>query len=139
MSGVDLLKQGVGKRLIPWGIISVIIGLILYFGSPSTILGGIGLQALIWGAIDIIIALSIVYKQKEQSVTKIAKTVSGSIKVDILVQIIGLVIIVIFSQNPFYVGNGIGVIIQGFFLLLLDSSYLKELSNLDKETGLQDL
>jgi hypothetical protein len=109
------------------------IGLILYFGLPNTILCGIGLQALIWGSIDVIIALSIIYKQKEQSVTKIAKTVSCSITVDILVQIIGLVIIVIYSQNPFFVGNGIGVIIQGFFLLVLDTSYLKELRSMEKE------
>ena len=139
MSEVDKLKEGVGKRLIPWGILSIIIGLILYFGLPNTILSGIGLQALIWGSIDVIIALSIIYKQKEQSVTKIAKTVSGSIKVDILVQIIGLVIIVVFFQNPFYMGNGIGVIIQGFFLLVLDSTYLKELRNLEKETETQTL
>ena len=139
MSEVDKLKQDVGKRLIPWGVLSIIIGLILYFGLLNTILGGIGLQALIWGAIDVIIALSIIYKQKEQSVTKIAKTVSGSIKVDILVQIIGLVIIVVFFQNPFYMGNGIGVIIQGFFLLVLDSTYLKELRNLEKETETQTL
>ncbi|TFG27186.1 hypothetical protein EU527_18865, partial [Candidatus Thorarchaeota archaeon] len=71
MSEVDKLKKGVGKRLIPWGILSIIIGLILYFGLPNTILSGIGLQALIWGSIDVIIALSIVYKQKEQSVSKI--------------------------------------------------------------------
>jgi len=139
MSEVDKLKQDVGKRLIPWGVLSIIIGLILYFGLLNTILGGIGLQALIWGAIDVIIALSIIYKQKEQSVTKIGKTVSGSIKVDILVQIIGLVIIVIFFQNPFYMGNGIGVIIQGFFLLLLDNAYLKELRKLEKEIGSKDL
>ena len=139
MSEVDKLKQDVGKRLIPWGVLSIIIGLILYFGLLNTILGGIGLQALIWGAIDVIIAVSIIYKQKEQTVTKIAKTVSGSIKVDILVQIIGLVIIVIFFQNPFYMGNGIGVIIQGFFLLLLDNTYLKELRKLEKEIGSKDL
>ncbi len=133
MSEVDKLKQGVGKRLIPWGITSIIVGIILYLGLPNTVLAGIGLQALIWGAIDVVIALSIIYKQKEQSVSKIAKTVSGSIRVDILVQIIGVVILIVFFQNPFYMGNGIGVIIQGFFLLVLDTTYLKELRNLEKE------
>ena len=137
MSEVDKLKQGVGKRLMPWGILSVIIGVILYFGSSGTLLGGVGLQAVIWGSIDIVIAISIIYRQKEQSVSKIAKTVSGSIKVDILVQIIGIIIIIFFFQNPFFVGNGIGVIIQGFFLLLLDTTYLKQLRNLEKEIGSQ--
>jgi hypothetical protein len=139
MSEVDKLKQGVGKCLIPWGSFSIIIGIISYLGSPGTIFGGIGLQALIWGAIDIIIAISIVYRQKEQSIVKLAKTVTASIMFDIIVQIIGLLVVIVFFQNLFYMGNGIGVIIQGFFLLLLDCSYLKQLRTLDNETGPQNL
>jgi len=41
---------------------------------------------------------------------------------------------VVFLQNPYFVGNGIGVIIQGFFLLVLDSTYLRELRRIEKET-----
>ncbi|TFG34804.1 hypothetical protein EU527_01765 [Candidatus Thorarchaeota archaeon] len=134
MSEIDKLKKGVGKRLLLWSTVSVIIGLVLYFGSSGTILGGIGLQALIWGAIDAIIAVSIVYKQKEQSIAKITKTVSASIKFDIIVQVVGLIVILVFFQDPYFVGNGIGVIIQGFFLLLLDYSYHNALRNLGKET-----
>ena len=129
MSEVDKLKYGVAKRLLTWSIISIIIGLILYFGSPGTVLGGIGLQALIWGAIDAIIALSIVFKQKEQS---IAKTVSTSIRFDIIFILVGIIFIMAFYQNPFFMGNGIGVTIQGFFLLLLDTSYLKLLRNFEE-------
>ncbi len=135
MSEVDRLKHGIGKRLLTWSIISIIIGLILHFGSPSTILGGIGLQALIWGAIDAIIALSIIYRQKEQSIEKIAKTVSVSIRFDIIFVIVGIIIILVFFQNPYFTGNGIGVIIQGLALLLLDTSYLKLLRNLEERGG----
>ena len=132
MSEVDKLKYGVAKRLLTWSIISIIIGLILYFGSPGTVLGGIGLQALIWGAIDAIIALSIVFKQKEQSIVKLAKTVSTSIRFDIIFILVGIIFIMAFYQNPFFMGNGIGVTIQGFFLLLLDTSYLKLLRNFEE-------
>ena len=133
MSEIDNLKHRVGKRLLTWSIISIIIGLALYFGSPNSILGGIGLQTLIWGVIDAVIALSIVYKQKEQSIEKIAKTVSTSIRFDIIFVIVGIIVILAFFQNPFFMGNGIGVIIQGFFLLLLDTSYLKLLRNSEEE------
>lgn len=133
MSEIDNLKHRVGKRLLTWSIISIIIGLALYFGAPNSILGGIGLQALIWGVIDAVIALSIVYKQKEQSIEKIAKTVSTSIRFDIIFVIVGIIVILAFFQNPFFMGNGIGVIIQGFFLLLLDTSYLKLLRNSEEE------
>ena len=133
MSEIDNLKHRVGKRLLTWSIISIIIGLALYFGSPNSILGGIGLQTLIWGVIDAVIALSIVNRQKEQSIEKIAKTVSTSIRFDTIFVIVGIIIILAFFQNPFFMGNGIGVIIQGFFLLLLDTSYLKLLRNSEEE------
>ena len=133
MSEIDNLKHRVGKRLLTWSIISIIIGLALYFGSPNSILGGIGLQTLIWGVIDAVIALSIVNRQKEQSIEKIAKTVSTSIRFDTIFVIVGIIVILAFFQNPFFMGNGIGVIIQGFFLLLLDTSYLKLLRNSEEE------
>jgi len=128
MSEVDRLKQGVGKRLLSWSIPSIVIGVILNFGLPDTILGGIGLQAIIWGVIDLVIAVSIIYRQKEQSITKIAETVSKSIRVDIIFIIVGIIVAVVYLQNPYFLGNGIGVIIQGFFLLLLDYTYHSELT-----------
>ena len=139
MSEVDRLRQFVGKLLLTWSIVSIIIGLLFYYSSSVTILNGIGLQVLIWGAIDSVIALSILFKQKEQSIEKIAKTVSTSIRFDIVFVIVGIIIVIAFLQNPFFMGNGMGVIIQGFYLLLLDSSYLKSLRNLKRETRLQNL
>ena len=138
MSEVDRLKHGVAKQLLIWSIISIIIGAVLNLGSPNTILEGIGLQAVIWGIIDAVIGFSILFKQKEQSVEKIAKTVTASIRFDIIFQVVGLIVVLIFLQNPYYLGNGIGVIIQGFFLFLLDSNYLKSLKNLEAKTRTQD-
>jgi hypothetical protein len=138
MSEVDRLKHGAAKLLLIWSIISMVIGATLSLGSSNTILNGIGLQAVIWGIIDAIIGLSILFKQKEQSVEKIAKTVATSIRFDIIFQVAGLIIVLIFLQNPYYMGNGIGIIVQGFFLFLLDNNYMKSLKNLQIKTGTQD-
>jgi hypothetical protein len=121
------LTQRIGKILLTWSIASIIIGIVLSLLFPFTLLGGIGLQAMIWGGIDAAIAAFILYKQKEQSVEKISKTVSFNIYLDILYQVVGVIVIVLYFQNPYFVGNGIGVIIQGFFLLLLDRTYHNQL------------
>jgi hypothetical protein len=130
MSEVDKLKQVVGKRVVIWGVISLVIGIVLLFSFQLTLLGGIGVQAIIWGLIDAVIGASIMFKQKEQSIEKISQTVSKSIKFDILVLIIGVIVIIVYLQDPYMIGNGIGVVIQGFFLLVLDNIYHKTLMNL---------
>jgi hypothetical protein len=131
LAEVTKLTQATGKRLLAWSISSITIGMVLILGSPGTVLGGIGLQAIIWGVIDAFIAASILFKQKEQSIAKITRTVSISIRFDIIFQVAGLVVIVLFLQDPYLMGNGIGVFIQGFFLLLLDRSYYKSLKGLE--------
>ncbi|MFW9788904.1 MAG: DUF6992 family protein [Candidatus Thorarchaeota archaeon] len=134
MAGVIELSRSTGKRLMTWSIGSFIIGIILVFSSPGTILGGIGLQAVIWGAIDAAIAAYVLFKQKEYSAEKIASTVYKNIYLDIVYQVVGLIIIMVFIQDPYLVGNGIGVIVQGFFLFLLDVLYYNSLKALVKET-----
>jgi hypothetical protein len=103
--------------------------------TPGTLLGGIGVQAIIWGVIDAVITVSIVNRQKEQSTAKIAGTVSFGIYFDIISIVAGLIIIVLFFRDPYFLGNGIGVVIQGFFLLLLDRSYHNSLKNLEKDVS----
>jgi hypothetical protein len=103
----------------------------MILSTPGTVLAGIGVQAIIWGAIDVAIARSILLKRKEQSIAKITRTVSFSIYFDIIAQVVGLIVIVLFFQDPYLMGNGLGVVIQGFFLLLLDRSYYNSLENLE--------
>lgn len=126
------LSQRIGKTLLTWSIASIIIGIVLLFSFQFTLFGGIGLQAIIWGIIDAAIAAFILFKQKVQSVEQIAKTVSVNIYLDIIYQIVGVIVIVVYFQNPYLMGNGIGVIIQGFFLLLLDRYYHNSLKNLEE-------
>ena len=128
--GVIELSRSIGKLLLTWSISSLIIGIVLLFSSPGTILGGIGLQAIIWGTIDLFIAAYILLKQKEQSAEKIASTVYKNIYLDIVYQVVGILVIIAFLQDPYMMGNGIGVFIQGFFLLLLDFYYHRALVKL---------
>ena len=131
------LSRSIGRLLLIWAIASITIGLVTLFGYPGSILAGIGLQAIIWGAIDAVIATYILVKQKEQSVEKIASTVYKNIYLDIVYQIVGVLIIVTLFQDPYLLGNGIGVMIQGFFLFVLDMYYYKALRSLEK--GISDV
>ena len=130
MTSLVELKQRIVKILLIWGIPSVIFGTILLVSLQFTLPGGIGLMAIIWGAIDLIMAYYILKIQKEDSVEKIQETVSKSIRMDIIFQVVGLIVIIVLIQDPYMVGSGIGVIIQGFFLLLLDLYYRNALDTL---------
>ena len=129
------LSRSIGRLLLIWAIASIIIGLVTLFGYPGSIIAGIGLQAIIWGAIDAVIATYILVKQKEQSVEKIASTVYKNLYLDVVYQIVGVLIIITLFQDPYLLGNGIGVVIQGFFLFVLDMYYYKELRRLSTETS----
>lgn len=125
------VSQRIGKILVTWGIASIIVGIGLLLVYSLTFLGGIGVQAIIWGFIDVVIASYILFKQKQESAEKIAKTVSTNIYIDIIFQIVGLIVVIVYYSDLYMVGNGIGVIIQGFFLFLLDRSYRSALKKLE--------
>jgi len=124
------LRRRISKILLLWGIPSIVIGIVLLLVFQFTILGGIGLMAIIWGAIDAFIAYYLVEKQKEESPEKISETVSRSIIMDIVFVTVGLIVVISMLQDPYMMGAGIGVMIQGLFLLLLDSYYYNSLKKL---------
>jgi len=130
LTELNELSRRIEKLLLTWSIASLIVGIVLMVGSPGTILAGIGLQAIIWAVIDLVIIAFVLKKQVEKSVKEIARTVYINLYLDIIYQIVGLIVIVIFLQDLYMMGNGIGVIIQGFFLLLLDSYYYRSLKKL---------
>ncbi|MFW9844930.1 MAG: DUF6992 family protein [Candidatus Thorarchaeota archaeon] len=132
MTKLTELSQRIGKILVIWGIASIIAGIGLLLVYSLTLLRGIGVQAIIWGVIDAVIAAYILFKQKQESVEKIAKTVSTNIYFDIIFQIVGLIVIIAYYPNLYMVGNGIGVVIQGFFLFILDRTYHNSLRKLEK-------
>ena len=129
------LSQAIGKRLMTWSIASLIIGMFLIISSPgpSTFLGGFGLQAIIWGVINFAVARFILRRKEEQSVEKESRTVRINIGLEIVYLIIGLIIIVFFFQDPYMVGNGVGLIFQGFVLIFLDLYYYSSLIKLEED------
>ncbi|MBD3406279.1 MAG: hypothetical protein GF411_09235 [Candidatus Lokiarchaeota archaeon] len=129
MSTTVELAQGLGKSLLTWSISSIIVGSLLYFfGFP--LLQGIGLMAILWGFIDLIIAGYTLKKQKDSPAADLAKVLLINVGLDIIYQAIGLLLILFGWQDEFMIGNGIGIIIQGAFLFVLDLFYYRKMKAL---------
>jgi hypothetical protein len=96
----------------------VIGAILLIIAIP--LLQGIGLQALLWGIIDAIIAVFGVFRAKEQTAMKAARFLRINVYLDIIYQVVGVLLIVFLWLDAFLLGNGIGIIIQGAFLFVLD-------------------
>jgi hypothetical protein len=95
------------------------VGVILLL-VPVSLLQGIGLQALLWGIIDILIAVVGIFRQQDQSADKAARFLRINVFLDIGYMLVGVLLIVFLWLDSFFLGNGIGIIIQGAFLFILD-------------------
>ncbi len=122
MDTKDLLKQNLVRTLMVWSVASITIGVILSF-VPDLFVQGIGLQAILWGIIDSVIALVGFRRKQDQPIDKIAKVLLVNVILDIGYQLVGLLLLILVWQDPYIVGNGVGVIIQGVFLFGLDFYY----------------
>ena len=124
------LTRGLGKTLLTWSVLSITSGILLYL-TPFLFIQGVGLQAIIWGIIDAVIALFTLYKQSKQDLDKISMVLRINVGLDIIYQIIGFLLLVFLWQDLFIAGNGLGVIIQGAFLLVLDLYYYSKFRQLN--------
>jgi hypothetical protein len=113
------LARRLGTALIAWSIASILSGVVLLL-VPISVLQGIGLQALLWGFIDAMIAVVGVLRNKEMPADKAARFLRINVFLDIGYVLIGVLLIVFLGMNQFLLGNGIGIIIQGAFLFILD-------------------
>jgi hypothetical protein len=114
----ETLKKRIGVPLAIWGLINIITG-IFYLFSTSELLKGILLQAFFWGLIDGILGALIFMRKKPFDLAKIKRIFLVNVYLDVIYIIIGALLI-IFGNNAFLIGNGIGVSIQGFFLFVVD-------------------
>jgi hypothetical protein len=130
---MDTLKlaRRLGFSLIAWSLSSIVIGTILFLVA-FPVLQGIGLQALLWGIIDAIIAVFGVFRAKEQTAKKAARFLRINMYLDIVYQLIGVLLIVFLWQDAFLLGNGIGVIIQGAFLFVLDLYFYRRFTTITR-------
>ncbi len=126
------LSRGLGKTLLVWSLGSFIVGLILFF-TTFPIVQGIGLQAMLWAVIDGIVASYTLFKQKDEPADKLARILKINTGLDVIYQVVGVLLVILVWQNPFIVGNGVGVIIQGAFLFFLDLHYYRRFKPLALE------
>jgi hypothetical protein len=129
MSSTIDLTRGLGKTLLVWSVASFIFGIITFF-IPNSLIQGIGLQAILWGIIDGIIAGFALLNQKDDSAEKFARILKINVGLDVVYQIVGVLLILFAGADLYMTGNGIGVIIQGAFLFILDFFYWTRMKQL---------
>lgn len=126
----------ISTQLFGWSALSVFggLGTLLLLNDPF--LQGIGLQGVVWGVIDAGIAYfsqlgmrrkiadmdapNDAYVQREEA-RRLRRLLFINSGLDVLYIAVGVGLIVTFgAENAFARGNGVGVVIQGAFLLLFD-------------------
>ena len=112
-----------------WSVASFISGILLYLTAIPR-LQGIGVQAVLWGIIDAVIALFTLYRQRDEAPEKLARILLINVGLDVIYQVVGIILIVSMWLDPFAVGNGVGIIIQGAFLFILDLYYYARMKQL---------
>ena len=131
----------VTKRLAIWGCGSFAVGIPMIFMEPF--LRGFGWQAMLWGAINMGIAVFAalrISKRRENSpdpadhgiieneATKLKKLLILMIRCDFGYLALGLLIIFTWGRkDAWWMGTGIGIFVQGLFLLGFDWYHVKEM------------
>ncbi|HUX50527.1 MAG TPA: hypothetical protein VMW73_06995 [Spirochaetia bacterium] len=124
-------QQELGVRLLGWSALSVISGLLL-LATVHGFLEGFGLQAAIWGAIDGVIAIigirdaqrqaAMPHGAKETEANR--KRLFGILKINAIIDpfyiTAGIIVAAIWGRNPYVLGIGWGIIVQGMFLFAFD-------------------
>lgn len=122
-------KKVLSKRLLFWGILSILISTLLIFFKTSFFIG-FRIQFLFWGLINSFIALiGLIKEDKKFNISEkdynlelknIKKILKINTILDILYILIGLFLVVFFKNSLTLIGHGSGVIIQGAFLFFFD-------------------
>lgn len=112
------LKRRFGLPLLIWGGINMIFG-IFFLISFLDVVKGTLFQALLWGVIDGLLGLGILLFKKEFNLNKIKKILLINLYLDVGYVAVGILLMVL-GGNGFLIGNGLGVVIQGGFLFILD-------------------
>lgn len=122
----------ISRRLIYWSAISILTGVALFF-SGTEFWRGFGIQAMAWGLIDLILAgfglrgsLSKLFTPVDLEVAnreaaKLRRILWVNTWLDVVYITAGAVLYLTRGQSDaFFAGTGIGIILQGGFLLVFD-------------------
>ncbi|MDA3948763.1 MAG: hypothetical protein PF508_06000 [Spirochaeta sp.] len=136
MTQTERIRFAISTALLTWAVPSIVVGALGLLATasfvPSPVLRGIALHALLWGAIDAGLAGAgrirsrrdaAAYPDEYRDVAagrKLRRTLLINGFLDIGYIAIGVALIVLFPEDRFIIGNGIGVLIQAVFLLLFD-------------------
>jgi len=112
------LKKRIGLPLLVWGAINMFAGIFTLF-SPSDLIRGVLLQAFFWGLIDAILGLGTFLSKKDFDLEKVKKILLINVYLDVGYAVVGILLILL-GGTTFLMGNGLGVIIQGIFLFIVD-------------------
>lgn len=128
------LQRRISHHLLVWSALSMVSGVLLLFLTPFW--RGVGLQGVVWGAVDAAIALfglvslrrkehrpdaddPAVFARETRDLRRLLLINAG---LDVLYVLGGAVVLTRLSTD-FARGNGVGIIVQGAFLLLFDLFY----------------
>jgi hypothetical protein len=121
------LNKRIGFPLLVWGGINMLAAL-FYLLSPSDLINGILIQSFLWGLIDGILGLFIFLRRKEFNIEKIKKILLINTYLDIGYMVIGGLLILL-GSSIFLIGNGVGILIQGLFLFIVDLIHYRYIKN----------
>lgn len=128
------LQARISRYLLVWSALSIIGGSFLLFPAPFW--RGVGVQGLVWGAIDAAIAgfgLASLRRKRRRPDANTSETLlreARSLRRALLINAgldvlyaLGGVIVLTNLTTEFARGNGVGIIVQGGFLLVFDTFY----------------
>lgn len=132
------LERQLSSRLMVWSVASMAVGAVLLFASDFW--RGFGLQCFVWGAIDLLIAWfgqrSMNKKLREaknasEEVRSLKRILLINAGLDVVYLLIGVSIWVFWGRTGvFTVGNAVGVLLQGSFLLWFDLFYAQQVTKI---------
>lgn len=128
------------RRLAWWSMLSFSAGVILFWMEP--LLRGFGIQALVWGLLDAAIAVGGVLlttrrrskladpaaaEAVQQEATKLRKLLWWMVPLDVAYVLVGLLLAFTWGRkDAWWLGTGLGVVVQGLFLLGFDWYHAKK-------------
>jgi hypothetical protein len=128
------LQTRLSRHLLVWSALSIATGAFLLFAPPFW--QGVGVQALVWGTIDAAIALFGLRALRRRraragahephalshEARNLRRLLLVNAGLDVLYVGAGVAVLNGFASD-FARGNGVGIIVQGGFLLLFDAFY----------------
>jgi Na+/H+ antiporter NhaC len=136
------VRRQMTHLLLAFSVASVVIGAIILAAIHEPWVRAIGWQFAIWGAIALVFAWMGVRQSRRAArgevddlaeAKQLAKTLRISDKTNWVWVLIGLVLVVlglIGTMNPVLIAHGVGVLIQGGFLLIYDRVFMYRLQAL---------